>query len=233
MKIPMYLAMTAAEFESADTLPENTAWMACHFSCYGTGLSNLPHRLPENAMIIVNDRTPVMGHDPGCILTQLLEIYEVQKPKYFLLDFQRKDEPLTAEITNLLTKELPCPAAATPWYAKTLDCPVFLSPPPLHTPLKDYLAPWKGREIWLEAAIMQQTVTVTETGNCVSPVSFSKLAEPIFTDTNLHCHYHIEQKEDAVVFHLQRDSALLSEFTDEAQTLGVTMGVGLYQQLGR
>ena len=46
MAIRPFLAMTAAEIRGTETLPPKTAWMACHFSPYSTGLSNLPKDLP-------------------------------------------------------------------------------------------------------------------------------------------------------------------------------------------
>ena len=46
MAITPFLAMTAAEFRKKEDLPDKIAWMACHFSPYGLGLSNLPQRLP-------------------------------------------------------------------------------------------------------------------------------------------------------------------------------------------
>lgn len=232
MEIPMYLAMTAAEFHNAPALPPCTAWMACHFSCYGTGLSNLPNRLPENAMVIVNDRTPVMGHDPQYILEQLTQLQEKWNIRYFLLDFQRRDEALTAKIAELLAKQLPCPTGVTQWYAEGLSCPVFLPPPPLHIPLKKHLESWSGREIWIEAAITQQATTVTKEGSHTTPVSPSALDEPSFEDTDLHCRYRVELKDNAAVFHLQRNKDQLHNFLKDAEKLGVTLSVGLYQQLG-
>ena len=47
MAIGRYFAMTAAEIRGCSALPAGIAWMACHFSPYGTGLSNLPPELPE------------------------------------------------------------------------------------------------------------------------------------------------------------------------------------------
>ena len=45
MGLPLYLAMTAAELSAAEALPRKMAYMACHFSLYGTGLSNIPEQL--------------------------------------------------------------------------------------------------------------------------------------------------------------------------------------------
>ena len=78
MPIPCYLALTAAEFANANQLPEKIAWMACHFSCYGTGLSNFPEDLPGGSVIILNDRTPPDKHDPQRILEQLQQLVEAE-----------------------------------------------------------------------------------------------------------------------------------------------------------
>ena len=229
MKMRCYLAMTAAEFSAAAQLPEHMAWMACHFSCYGTGLSNLPQSLPEGSMIILNDRTPVQGHDPGQILEQLTFLYEQQKPSCFLLDFQRSG---AAEIVTALTQDPPCPVGVTAAYAKELSCPVFLEPPPLHVPLQEYLEPWKGREIWLEAALEAERITVDTQGSCLEPTSLDVLEDPIFQEPELHCHYHIQLTDNTAVFQLLRTDEDLNLLLDAAQKFGVTQAVGLYQQLG-
>ena len=74
MPIPCYIAMTGAEFLHTDRFPDKIAWMACHYACYATGLSNLPKDLPEGALIIVNDRTPPFEQDAAFIAEQLLQL---------------------------------------------------------------------------------------------------------------------------------------------------------------
>ena len=58
MAIAPFLAMTAAETRNHSVLPPKIAWMACHFSPYGLGLSNLPQRLPPHALLLLDDITP-------------------------------------------------------------------------------------------------------------------------------------------------------------------------------
>ena len=58
MAIRPFLAMTAAEIRGTETLPPKTAWMACHFSPYSTGLSNLPKALPPGSMICYDREFP-------------------------------------------------------------------------------------------------------------------------------------------------------------------------------
>ena len=233
MAIPRYLAMTATEFDNTETLPQHTAWMACHFSCYGTGLSNLPTQLPKDAMVIINDRTPVMEHDPERILQQLIKLWETRKPKYFLLDLQRAEDPLSFEIAQLLAANLPCPVGVSEYYARELQCPVFVAPPPLHVPLKKHLAPWLGREIWLEAAIETELITVTKEGSQFKTARFTELDDPVFQEEALHCRYHIRLTENAAIFELERRKEELEALLEEAEKTGVTLAVGLYQQLGQ
>ncbi len=231
MAIRCYLAMTGAEFSCAGTLPADPAWMACHFSCYGDGLSNLPLSLPAGAMIIVNDRTPIHGHNRERILQQLLELVHTMHPACFLLDFQRPGSKETAVLTQLLTEKLPCPVGVTADYAKGLNCPVFLEPPPLHIPLKEHLAPWDNREIWLEAALEAERITVTAEGSQYAPTGDMDLSEPAFAEPTLHCRYHTEVSPARAVFHLVRQKPDLAGLLEEAEGLGVTQAVGLYQQL--
>ena len=157
MSINLYLAMTAAEFSSKGKFHSEIAWMACHFSCYGTGLTNLPTALPKGSMVIVNDRTPPWGHDAQKILWQLSDLAHQFSVSRFLLDFQRPGDPETKAIVKALVQSLPCPTAVSDIYAKDLPCPVFLPPGPLHKPLQEYISAWEGREIWLEAATGQET----------------------------------------------------------------------------
>ena len=200
MAIPLYLAMTAAEFEADLQLPNAIAWMACHFSPYGMGLSNCPASLPEGAMLIVNDRTPIHGHSPEVVCGQLLELVSQFHLEKILLDFQRPGEPETKSLVNILTRELPCTVAVSEAYAGDGNYPVFLPPPALHVSLKDYFAPWSGREIWLEAATACASYTVTENGCRIRPEF------PIKPDTlphkcaELHCHYRLDIQENSACF---------------------------------
>lgn len=232
MALPVYLAMTAAEFRSAEALPEHAAWMACHFSCYGTGLSNLPEQLPAGAMVILNDRTPVFGHDPELIAKQLSEIVACSNSGGVLLDFQRPDCPQTANIVKSIVTALSCPVAVTEAYAEELDCPIFLSPPPLCKPLAEHIIPWKDREIWLEVALDSQTITVTPDGSHFSPSFPADPQEPSFPEDALFCRYHTDVFEDQAVFTLFRTREMLDTLLQEAERLGVCRAVGLYQELG-
>lgn len=230
MPIPCYLALTGAEFANSLPLPKKLAWMACHFSCYGTGLSNLPGRLPEGSMIILNDRTPPHRHDPQRILEQLQAVVEVCKPDGFLLDFQSSGIALNHQIAQMLVTALPCPVAVTAEYAADLQCPVFLEPPPLHLPVSEHIAPWTDREIWLELAVETATYTITAQGCQIDATENQPLSEPNFTEDSLFCRYHTALFEDRAVFTLQRTrnelEALLSH------PLPIARAIGLYQQFG-
>ena len=90
MAITRYLAMTAAEMRNISQFPEKIAWMACHFSPYSTGISNLPQTLPAGSLLILNDIIPFHGHDPQRIAHQLTDCLEQHNCAGVLLDFQRK-----------------------------------------------------------------------------------------------------------------------------------------------
>lgn len=231
MAFPLYLAMTASEFGDTAVLPDNPAWMACHFSCYGTGLSNFPSRLPKGAMLILNDRTPAQHNDPVLIARQLLQAVEQWALSCVLLDFQRPGSQEAAAIAEAIVRALPCPVGITESYAGALTCPVFLSPPPLHCPLAAHLAPWKGREVWLEAALEHVQCTITAEGSHLAPVQAQEPKEPNFEEPALHCRYHLEIAPQQAVFTLYRTPETLSALLREAETLGVTKAVGLYQEL--
>ena len=231
MSINCYLAMTAAEFSSVEQLPKQVAWMACHFSCYGAGITNLPQELPVNSIVILNDRTPIHGHDPTEIAKQLSMLADIHGVRAFLLDFQRPNIEQTHNLVKYLTSTLGQPVGVTEYYARELSCPVFLSPPPLDAVLSEYLAPWNGREIWLEAAEDSQIITITKTENNISPLLDNHLSEPVFAEGDLFCHYHIETYDDRACIALHRNQDMLTKMLNAAEKMGVTTAIGLYQEL--
>ncbi len=231
MALPLYLAMTAAEMRGNDILPTQLAYMACHFSPYGTGLSNCPKALPEGSLLIVNDRTPIHGHDHTLIATQLQEMAESMAVGGILLDFQRPSCEETAALTKHLVNGLPCPVGVSELYGVELDCPVFLSPVPLDQGLETYLAPWQGREIWLEAALDGAEILLTEAGSNITPLPCCAPVPPVHKDANLHCHYSIETKSSQARFTLNRTREDLDALLEEGKALGVTLAVGLWQEL--
>lgn len=229
MALPLYLALTAAEFQKCSSLPEHAAWMACHYSPYTQGISNRPKNLPQGAMVILNDRTPPWGHDPELIARQLREIAEAFQCSGVLLDFQRPDMVENAAVTRAVTDKLPCPVGVSELYAKDLSCPVFLPPVPHHIPLKKFLSSWEGREVWLDTAPDCQIVTVTENGAAFTPGT--PPAESGLRDNELFCHYTLDAFDDRIQFALYRNRDDLIELLASAEELGVTRAIGLWQEL--
>ena len=231
MAIRTFLAMTAAEMCAAKQIPEQIGWMACHFSPYGTGLSNLPKELPPGSLLILNDRIPIHGHDPERIAAQLQNILSRQGCAGLLLDFQRPGCAETARLAEHLSGRLPVPTAVSADYAGDFDGAVFLPPAPHHLPLVKHLAPWQGREIWLELAIDAEQIAVAETGVSAVPLSPFDIPEWGHREETLHCHYRAEIMEDAVKFTLWRTRENVDALLAEAEGLGVSTAVGLYQEL--
>ncbi len=232
MGISRYLAMTAAEMATFSVIEGwSAAYMACHFSPYTTGLSNIPTSLPRDSMLILNDRTPLHGHDPQQIAEQLRLLWELVHFDCLLLDFERPGIGEYMDLCQVLIQGLPCPVGVSALYAKGSNCAVFLPPAPLDQLLEEYIAPWKGREIWLDIAIEAACITITESGSSMRSVPFSLPPENAFTDEALHCRYRAETGADAVLFHLWRDVQQIEMLLDHAQSLGVTKCVGLYQEL--
>ena len=231
MAIATFLAMTAAEICKNPQPADKIAWMACHFSPYRLGLSNLPKTLPPGSLLMVDDITPPHGHDPVLIAEQLTFCAESLQCSGILLDFQRCNCPETAALAKHLTEALPCPAAVSESYAVNLDCPVFLPPVPPSVPLEEYLSPWQGRGIWLEIGLCGEILTLTEQGCTVTPLHCPDPEADGFSDEKLHCHYTIETDEKSAGFTLWRNSEDIQQLLEEAETLGVTGTVGLFQEL--
>ena len=232
MDMNCYIAMTAAEFTGAKQLPSRIGWMACHFSQRDNGISNLPGTLPEGSVLILDDSRPPAGHDPALITNQLTEAVQRWKVASVLLDFQDPKNAETTEIAKHLARTLPCPICVAAPYAKDLSCPVLVPAPPPHRPLQDWLAPWEGRQIWLEATLEAERITVTEQGSRVTPMPFMPLEDNFFTEDKLFCRYRIREYADRVEFTIVRNRDHLKKLLAEAEKLGVCHAIGLYQQLG-
>lgn len=231
MAIQPFLALTAAEIRTLTGFPQKIAWMACHFSPYGLGLSNLPSALPPGSLLMVDDITPPHGHDPELIAAQLLHCVDALGCVGILLDFQRPDSEETAALVHALADALPCPLAVAEAYAGYVDCPVFLPPVPPSVALRDHLAPWAGRDIWLDITLAGEVITVTEQGAQTTPLPFPNPNTEGFKEEMLHCHYHFQLEEDAVRFTLWRTQEDLEALMDEAENFGISRCVGLYQEL--
>ena len=227
MALPLYLALTSPEM--SEKLPERMAYMACHFSPGGPGLSNLPKVLPPGAMLILDDSMPMCDHDPERIAAQLKDLLTRHSCESLLLDFQRPQIPGQQELAEFLSRDLPCPVAVSALYAEGLPCPVFLPPVPPDKPLAHALSPWQGREIWLEAALDGITLTLTREGCTTS--SLLDFPEGGFTDDKLHCHYAVQTNPQGAIFRLWRTPADLQRLLLDATELGVSRAIGLWQEL--
>lgn len=227
-----YLAMTAAELRLFPQPSEGIAWMGCHFSPYATHISNLPPCLPPGSVVILDDITPIHGHDPQRIGEQFAQCLGEMDCAGVLLDFQRPGYPEAARLADYLSRHLACPVGVSALYGEGLTCPVFLPPPPHHIPLAEHLAPWQGREIWLEGALDAETLTLTPAGCTASPLPGFSAPGSGFLEESLHCHYRIETPPEKAVFTLWRTREDLTALLAEAEALGVTCSLGLYQELG-
>lgn len=232
MALPLYLAMTAAEIRKNATFPTQMAYMACHFSPYSTGLSNCPQDLPAGSLLVLNDRTPIHGHDPQQICHQLADIIQAFSCVGLLLDFQRPGCEESANLVSCIADNLPCPTAVSHYYENGHSGPILLPPPPPDIPLAEYLAPWKDRELWLEASLEGMRLTLTEAGCESAPLPYPTLSQGFYSD-KLHCHYHTEITPAGAEFTVYRTREDLEALLNEAESLGVTAAVGLWQELNQ
>lgn len=229
MPIPRYLAITPAEMAENSPYPPDIAWMACHFSPYDRGLSNLPRWLPPDSLLILNDQTPIAGHDPELIAAQIEACVSNCSCAGVLLDFQRPDDSQTEALVQYL-QQLPCPVAVSEPYARFTQGIVSLPPPPADVAINTYLTPWAGQEIWLEMGLEIQQLILTEQGAESTTLPFWDRPDAGFPDVNLHCHYRADCAGDRAVFTLWREPEDWKQLLAEAEALGVTAAVGLYQE---
>ena len=231
MAMEPILAMTAAEMRNISEIPPRIAWMACHFSPYGLGLSNLPKGLPPGSLLILDDCTPPGRHDPELVALQLTQCAETLECCGILLDFQRPGQEETRALAKHLVSALPCPVAVSECYGKELDCPVLLSPVPPSMSLEDYIRPWKDREVWLEWSTEGEILTLTVQGCTVTPLPYPDFTTQGFAEETLHCHYTMETNEKSARFTLWRTKEDWNALMEDAEKLGVLAVVGLYQEL--
>lgn len=231
MVLPLFLAMNASEM-TVSSLPDHCAWMACHFSSCGEGISNLPASLPPGSILILNDRIPCQGHSADLIASQISEATSRFECESVLLDFQRPENPETELVVQAILSSLSCPVCVSEPYGKMHPCPVLLAPAPLHIPMEEYLAPWEGREIWLEAALCQQAITITKDGTDFASCIPSERYENGFFDETLCCQYFTQIEEKQIQFTLFDTMASLEKKLENARKLGVNRAIGLWQELG-
>lgn len=222
----VFLAATPRELEIFR--PERAAYMACHFSAGGKGLSNLPGELPPGSILLLDDSMPVDGHCAETVAKELTELIKKHQIQAVLLDFQRQICGKSHQMVSEICRALPCPVAAPPGYAPK-GAPVFLPPPPVNKPLAAYLQPWRKRGIYLEIAPQTTRFTITKEGCRVYPMPwapFLPLQEP-----GLHCHYREAREAETVVFTLTRTLEDLDALSREGYALGITAAIGLYWEL--
>lgn len=228
MAIARFLAATWAEIQEKAAGAPQLAFLGCHFSSYGRGLSNLPRALPRGTLLMLDDQMPIGGHDPHLIARQLEDTVHALGCQGVLLDFQRPVTEEAAAMARSLVASLPCPTAVTAAYGHGLSCPVCLPPVPCHVPLKDHLAPWQDREIWLELSTEGEDILLTTQGAKILPPSEN--SDEGFGDIGLHCHYSLRISEAEARFSLWRTREDLEALEKEAESLGVTKTLGLWQE---
>lgn len=227
MPIPCYLAMTAAEFARCQKLPAHMAWMACHFSPYGTGLENLPRELPKGSVLMLNDRIPICGHDPSLVREQLDQALQSNGCTGVVLDLQHCGGETEAMVDAL--RKLECTVVIPKQLAAPEDT-VLLPPIPPDQDPAEYLVPWQGRRVWLEVSSWGQMIDVTREGSAIRS-QLGCAGEESFADPRLCCHYRLELGESARFF-LWRTWEDQQRLLEAAEKLGVTAAIGLYQELG-
>lgn len=240
MSIPLYLAMTAADFSTAQAMPPRIAWMAMHFSVSGLGLSSRPRRLPPGSLILLDDQTPWNDHSLEAVCQETTDVLLRTGAAGLLLDFERPPTEETACLAQCLTQccqEAGCPIGMPPDYlGSSNEAAVFLPPLPCHCTPEQALAPYHGREIWLEAAAGGCQVTLGPDRPAIFPADPRHLAAESqhfipLTDPHLCCRYFSYPTGGGLQLALYDTEETLAEKLDRCQALGVTLAVGIWRQL--
>lgn len=230
MEIRLYLAMTKAELGACTGLPPHLGWMACHFSPYDLGLTDLPETLPPGSLLCCDDRIPILRHDAKLVAAQLAQTAEKHQCSAIALDFQQQDCPMTAEVVREVCNCAPCPVAVTPAYAKGNTAAVLLPPQKLWEPLESAVACWPNRELWMEWAPQAVQISVTAAGSKFQAIGPPEPESTDQTDGALCCRYRLHLTQDCAEFLLWDDAETLEQKKALAEKLGIATLVGLYQQ---
>ena len=223
MAFKLYLAMTGAEILENGQIPQEFGILSSI-----DGVEKLPSWCPAGGMLILTDETLVSEND----------VKKLERPlsdgqfESVLLDFQRPGDPDAQAFSRAVTELAACPVCVSECYASELDCPVLLPPVPSDVPVEEYLRPWNGREIWLEAALDGVVITVTAEGAQAKTLLRGEPGEGEHFDEQLCCHYRMEVGENAV-FTLRRTEEDLRRLLQIAEKSGVSRAVGLHQELGK
>lgn len=226
MILPIYLAMTPRQLEKSPQFLEKKAYMSCHFSASGQGLSNVPSKLPKDTTLILDDSTPVNCHD----LSKILADIKALDPARVLLDMQRPATEESSAIVKGIIENLPCPVGVSIIYAGNYDCPVFVPPIPVWTEPEKYLSTWQGREIWLELSVDAVLAKITEKGTDFFWAEQVPNDLPTFYSEQLYCHYCGREKEDHIDYFLWRTANDCRKLAEHSAKFGVTAAIGLFQQ---
>ena len=224
MALPVYLALTGAEFRQLPRKPAHLAWMGVSFTENGT-LKGFPEAFPPGGILTVNDSAPLPEKCPPEAMIALRQWAERFRPAAVLLDMQRSGA--SPEVLNALSEGLPCPVAVSARYADILSGPVLLPPVPLYRDPEKFLGPWAGREIWLEISPLGQVVRLTKEGREIrfAPVSPAQAEFP-----GPCSRYSIRKRENFVEFRFHRTPENAAALFAAAENHGVTKLFGLYSE---
>ena len=223
MAIRRYLAMTASEIADFPEIPEHTAYMFCPFFPEPEEASAIQ---ADGCLLVLTDAFPPDDSKQESLIRKL----KTMNAGSILLDFQRKGDRGGYGFAKRLCEAVECPVILPEIYADKLNGPVFLPPVPLHSSLDEYLAPWKGREVWLDVSREAAQITLRESGSEYAWLGSFLPPENGHWEKKLSCHYRISLEEEAAVFTLWRTESDLEALLREAGQMGVQNVIGLYQE---
>ena len=226
MDLSIYLAFMEAELEAMRFHEGKTAWLGCKLSSCNSGISFHPTKIDHCNMLVLTDETPPNNHDPTEVAQELISAAQRIGCEKILLDFQREPTELSLHIIQKILERTHIPVGVAAEHAEEFNCAVFLSPPPLWTPLCEALQSWKNREIWLEIAPESGCITITEDASIYTATP-SRGAYPLY-DNKMHLSYRTQIDDRTVKVYLQRSTDHILSWLHHAQEAGIRTAIGLY-----
>ncbi len=235
MSIPLFLAITPAEFAHLPELPNPLAWMSVRLSLTSPGLSNVPSQLPPGSLIIFDDKTPWSGHSVELVCKEMTTLLLNTKAYGLLLDFERAPTPETILLVKALSqccKEIGIPLAAPEGYGGDESVAVFTSPFPC----------WKKptetsndhRALWLDASPTAHALRITQDHAVGIALPYPPETPPeedqIHWDESLHCAYWTDFDGDGLVITMYRTPEKTTELLAELPSSPFRLAVGVWRE---
>lgn len=191
---------------------------------FSPGLLIGPSRLPKGSVAVFTDRVTPTFHQSGRIAGELKALMKTLHSPALILDWTGELSPWLEE----LLKQLCGVQLVLPPHLAGKEDSAVLVPSVVEKSLEDLLAPWNGRQIWLDMVSSAAQLTLTRNGCEVVPWQAS-IREGDLYDETLCCQYRVETAQEEARFYLYETQQTRMKKLEKARSLGVAGAIGLWK----